>query len=298
MVTSVVVRAFDDPPIVSFQLSGGTPYGNESYWRALERFHEFLPRFNGAGGSMYYYMLPNFTDPSLGHLSVLSAFGGFANYSDASQADHIMKPLVADLGRIMGFPLSYNSTSYRKSSSLFTAFFSDPGNAGGSAILGSRIMTRDFLSTASGPKKLVSALRSLRADHTTQFQGLVVAGGQAAANADKVHSALHPVWRRALVEVIIPRGWLPTTPIPVQQAIQRNLTEVEVPILKALDPSEGGGTYLNEADGYELDFQDSFWGENYPKLYQLKQKWDPHNLFIVRSGVGSEDWDDEGMCRK
>lgn len=44
------------------------------------------------------------------------------------------------------------------------------------------------------------------------------------------------------------------------------------------------------------DLHQSFWGSNYPRLYQIKQKWDPEGLFIVRTGVGSEDWDAEGLC--
>jgi hypothetical protein len=57
------------------------------------------------------------------------------------------------------------------------------------------------------------------------------------------------------------------------------------------------GAYLNEANAYEKDFQSSFWGDNYNRLYKIKQKWDPTGLFITRSGVGSEDWDTEGLCR-
>ena len=57
------------------------------------------------------------------------------------------------------------------------------------------------------------------------------------------------------------------------------------------------GSYLNEADSEEPDFQKSFWGDNYSRLYNIKRKWDPHGVFVVRKGVGSENWDDKGLCR-
>jgi FAD/FMN-containing dehydrogenase len=45
------------------------------------------------------------------------------------------------------------------------------------------------------------------------------------------------------------------------------------------------------------NWQAANWGTNYPRLLQLKQRFDPQNLFIVRQGVGSEFWDDEQACR-
>lgn len=41
----------------------------------------------------------------------------------------------------------------------------------------------------------------------------------------------------------------------------------------------------------------SFFGkENYPRLSEIKKKYDPEDLFIVRKGVGSERWDDDALC--
>jgi hypothetical protein len=41
-----------------------------------------------------------------------------------------------------------------------------------------------------------------------------------------------------------------------------------------------------------------FWGGNYERLYNIKQEGDPRGLFISRKGVGSEDWDDVGLCTR
>ena len=57
-------------------------------------------------------------------------------------------------------------------------------------------------------------------------------------------------------------------------------------LLRAVTP--GGGSYVNEADYFEEEWQHSFWGANYSKLLEVKTSFDPHNLFCVHHGVGSE----------
>jgi FAD/FMN-containing dehydrogenase len=57
-------------------------------------------------------------------------------------------------------------------------------------------------------------------------------------------------------------------------------------VIRALAP--GAGAYVNEADYFEPDWQASFWGANYPRLREIKQRYDPANIFRVHHGVGSE----------
>lgn len=56
--------------------------------------------------------------------------------------------------------------------------------------------------------------------------------------------------------------------------------------LRAVTP--GSGSYVNEADYFEPDWQHSFWGANYPRLLDVKQRYDPANLLRVHHGVGSD----------
>ncbi|KAJ5289000.1 FAD/FMN-containing isoamyl alcohol oxidase MreA-like protein [Penicillium angulare] len=302
VVTSVTVRAFPDPPIVGFTFSGGGAFGSDSYWDAVEYLNSFLPEFNEAGGAMYYYLVPDYT-VSGEQVSMFYAEGGFANHSDVAKVNKLMKPFIKKLGEITGSPFNYTATLTPKATSLFTTNFKGPDGGGIPVILGSRLITRDLLKSADGPKQVTDAVRSLKTipGNTSigyeGIQGLVTVGPQVWANSD-LDSALHPIWRETQLHLIIARGWDVDTPFEEQQIIQNNLTQVEVPILKKLDPAPKGGAYLNEADAYDEDWKSTFWGPNYPRLRQIKQKWDPEGLFIVRTGVGSEDWDNEGLCRK
>jgi hypothetical protein len=57
-------------------------------------------------------------------------------------------------------------------------------------------------------------------------------------------------------------------------------------IIRAAAP--GAGSYVNETDYHQADWQHAFWGGNYARLLEIKHAYDPGNLFRVHHGVGSE----------
>ena len=57
------------------------------------------------------------------------------------------------------------------------------------------------------------------------------------------------------------------------------------------------GSYFNETNYFERNWQQSFWGENYSRLAEIKRKYDPLGLFYVHHGVGSEQWSHDGFTR-
>ena len=68
---------------------------------------------------------------------------------------------------------------------------------------------------------------------------------------------------------------------------------------KFRDETPGAGAYFNEADYFDDDWQENFWGmDNYMRLLDIKQKWDPEQLFYCHKCVGSEFWEEGGMCRR
>lgn len=58
------------------------------------------------------------------------------------------------------------------------------------------------------------------------------------------------------------------------------------------------GAYFNEGDYFEPNWQEVFWGRNYPRLKAIKGIVDPKGLFVCHHCVGSEDWSADGNCRK
>jgi hypothetical protein len=65
--------------------------------------------------------------------------------------------------------------------------------------------------------------------------------------------------------------------------------------LRAIAPV--AGAYVSESNFFDNAWQTSFWGSNYPKLAEVKKKYDPAGLFFVHHGVGSEEWSVDGFTR-
>jgi len=58
------------------------------------------------------------------------------------------------------------------------------------------------------------------------------------------------------------------------------------------------GSYCNECDYFQADWQRSFWGDNYARLREIKDRYDPDGLFTTHHGVGSEGWSPDGFTRR
>jgi len=69
-------------------------------------------------------------------------------------------------------------------------------------------------------------------------------------------------------------------------ALQRRAVEASMAHIRAATP--GGGSYVNEGDFFEPNWQEEFWGPHYPRLLAIKRRVDPTNLFRVHHGVGSD----------
>jgi FAD/FMN-containing dehydrogenase len=65
--------------------------------------------------------------------------------------------------------------------------------------------------------------------------------------------------------------------------------------LRAVAPN--GGAYVSESNYFEKNWQQAYWGSNYPRLAEIKKKYDPDGLFFVHNGVGSEQWSKDGFTR-
>jgi hypothetical protein len=96
--------------------------------------------------------------------------------------------------------------------------------------------------------------------------------------------------------LIVGNSWADSATIPQVQGNLTRFKDTQLPIIEQLT-GPNAGSYSNEADSLEADFQSTFFGPNYPKLSDIKTKYDPTDLFIVKAGVGSERWDKDGLCR-
>ncbi|PGG97905.1 hypothetical protein GX51_07079 [Blastomyces parvus] len=299
VVASVTVRTWPDPPMILGSVNISTPIDNsKGFWAAVKELHAALPELSENGAAGYYFIVPQTPPlPDIGTVSAITMALMFADQDDQAAVDRLLQPLTAAVEKLDNVTISTSTLASPRTNDIINGLLvGDADQTGGAVAIGSRLISRDFLVSSDGPAKLSKALSRLESQPGSVLTGHLVAGGQVAKNAGKVDSALNPAWRKALTHITFGRSWPSSTPFHEQRKVYEKITNVGVPILKALEPGQMGA-YLNEADSHESDFQESFWGENYKRLYAIKKKWDPTGLFISRRGVGSEDWDDDGLCR-
>ncbi|KAK0505036.1 FAD-binding domain-containing protein [Armillaria luteobubalina] len=141
--------------------------------------------------------------------------------------------------------------------------------------------------------------------------GHLVAGGKVSENAC-IDSAIHPAWRTAkthvtniclslkpditFFQIVLANIWEDSASLSNISSIQNAFKDSQLPILEQIAGSSGAA-YSNEADSLEEDFKTTFFGPHYPRLEDIKRRYDPNDLFIVAAGVGSDQWDKDGLCR-
>jgi FAD/FMN-containing dehydrogenase len=77
--------------------------------------------------------------------------------------------------------------------------------------------------------------------------------------------------------------------------VRSNAVHASMKALLACAP--GAGSYVNETDYFQPDWQRAFWGDHYPRLLRIKRRYDPSGLFTVHHGAGSEGWSADGFTR-
>jgi FAD/FMN-containing dehydrogenase len=129
-----------------------------------------------------------------------------------------------------------------------------------------------------------------------------LAGAPPEAIAATRDTAINPAVLDAFVLVIIGSEGAPAYPgLPGYSPDLANARHDAAEVAKAMAELRKivpePGSYLAETSYFERDWQKSFWGSNYPRLRQIKDKYDPDGLFFVHHGVGSEDWSADGFER-
>ena len=157
---------------------------------------------------------------------------------------------------------------------------------------GSRWLPLDQFEGAAG-RRLAAALFAASRHETVLLH---INKGQAGASADAVsrgrQTAMNPAVFRAAALAIVAAGGrgVPGVrghePDLAQARAGRDRVDAAMRILREATPD--AGSYVNETDYFEPDWQRALWGENYPKLLEIKRRYDPENRFSCHHCVGSE----------
>ena len=289
IVVSVTVKAYPPLPITVYLFSYNTTADSDTFWSMAAYFHSQIPQLSQNGAMGYYYVVNDPSDPDPTKRGKVLGAWLFANKT-IQQVTQIMQPMEDQI-RSANWPDPVSISNLALPQAPFHKLWlsNTPQAVGSSGRLGSWLLGSEGLS--HNVTYLATQIR--RASPAPwALLGHVVAG-PGVRNAKPVggSNAVLPAWRKAYVHAVLPRSW-PYLNTTAKDAVTNDLRAVRVPALKALEPESGA--YVNEADPTNQDWQHDYYGEHYPRLLVIKQKWDPHGVFWCKPCVGHELWEVQG----
>ncbi|KAJ0413820.1 FAD-binding domain-containing protein [Aspergillus carlsbadensis] len=254
----------------------------------------------GFGGYVYPGLATGFYSTALLATSKLSK----------TEARESLQPLIRFTNNLLG--LTFGTVNITTVPGIYdivgpgaTSLLTNANNLG--VAMSSRLIPRHYFQDQSSRANLSSILYDIfRAGQTnTQIPvlplqlNLVAPASYKLLESDKPGgpgaSSVTPVWRESLWHVIHTREWDGTTTSPATVQRYWQATHDAMRPLREFTPDSGA--YINEADTFEPNFEESFWGaENYAQLSEIKRDIDPDNLFTVHQGVGYEEDDKRYQC--
>lgn len=290
IVISMTVRLFEEGSVgrASLIFSSTTTNGTDAFWEAVDVFQSHLTTIVDDHGIVVTYVLSNDT---------LNLYVATAPNRTADQVAEIFTPMTAALAT-RGLSASAVSLTTAVADTYHDHYLATLEPALGAArsdqITSGRIVSRENMATNS--PGVTAAMRTATAGGSMNL--LCSALNTAKGVASVASTAIQPAWHTALVSCVLSQTWDWTMPWEHMLEQQEYLTTVVDPALKAATP--GSGTYLNEANFQEADWQTTFYGTNYARLKSIKAKYDPNDLLYGLTAVGSEAWEadsDGRLCR-
>lgn len=155
----------------------------------------------------------------------------------------------------------------------------------------------------SNKSKLVEALyQASRLAPTTLHINKGLSGAPEAVIKEVRNTATNPAVTDAAALVIMAAGSNQVYPgvkgkEPDEETAKSAANNITQAMSYFIKLAPNAGSYVNESDYFQKNWQQAFWGENYERLLSIKRKVDPEDLFICHHCVGSGVWDKDGMCK-
>ncbi|KAK1982749.1 hypothetical protein LZ30DRAFT_624744 [Colletotrichum cereale] len=214
-----------------------------------------------------------------------------------SETMQLFAPVAAKINPLSdaGFTVFITQEVFPDYGSYYTKNSAIPGGAGGVSALSSRLLGR-------------SALKGSRAELRKTMETVAGADGKVVAHTVVLHgleaspvmrdetAAVQPGWHDSILLDIFER---PIFDEPTKAEMFNDIRHNIAPIYHRLSPNTG--TYMNEGDWGDADYQENFYSSNWETLSDIKAKYDPDGVFYCQTCVGSDEWetDEKGaLCRR
>lgn len=281
VVTSIVIMAYPKIKVttMTFSYTMSSTLSADTFWNGLRIYMTYFPTFPDAGTYGYFNIAPNGNG---GFTFTFDPFWG-ANLTQP-ELETLVAPFLDEL-KASGIPVTPVYTEY---TSLYPAWnTSFPPEVVGSWTnhAGSRLFPRENFVNQTLLNETLAVVR-----YAIESGAILVGYNiKSAINPQaNQNNSVNPAWRETLTHFILPALWGANATLAEIANASETLTNDWISKWRAVSP--GAGSYFAEGDINEPDFQQSFYGSYYPRLYALKQQLDPWGLFYAPTAVGSEDW--------
>lgn len=290
VMTNVTLKTYPTPPVSLLSLQLTMSSATDDIWDMIAYILTQYPYLSNKTITAY----PEIAATTSGNTTTLYFTADFRSISPQVVPYLLaaMQPIISHIQSTWpAASLNYTTSSYPTFYSHFlaTAYSAPPGY---NFRLGSRLLDAPTLTGN------LTALTSTVKSFCSQFGcGPLLLGGKGIWDAVPRggSDAVNPAWRKTVVHFVTGALWAENNATAKASAV--TAMEQRVTYLRDLLPNSGA--YLNEANQDEPDFQQAFWGTNYPKLAAIKKAYDPTDVFWCHPCVGNEGWKEVGdmLCR-
>ncbi|KAI0403288.1 FAD binding domain-containing protein [Xylaria palmicola] len=292
IITSAIVKAHPATSLLSYPLSFSVQPTRDSptnvtepFWAAFDAFHKFGIDIIDSGGTSYSSVTriapqSGSGAPAGARFSATIEMPGMS----ATQLTAFVKPLY---DRISGLGVNVPVASVTQASNWQDVSHGVGDTPGSGGRFASRIFPRVSF---EDPTRFTATQKAIRntVEAGYMFHGINLAPTLDVAGYPGSGSAVNTAFRIAAMHADIFMGG--TLRGLSAQGVREAHTRFNVYMDQIREATPEGGSYLNEGDIEEPEWQKAFFGGNYERLVEVKTSWDPWGLFYTPVGVGSESW--------
>lgn len=288
VLTSAVVKVHPRIPVIAstWNVMTSETVSADAFWELVRFFWDSFPAYNKAKTYSYGNLMKLGPGTYMWNMAPF-----FATNKTIAEYESLVAPLYKKAVEL-NITLAANTTHYDSVYTAYQATFATynyyVGAAG--AIPGSRLLPTENWADDGVRNQTFAAIQNI----VEKALMINVYHQHAADEQNTGINSVNPAFRNLQSQLVAIANVTDLTAAGWKDADDALNSEIMAPLRRV---SPAGGAYGNEANIGEPDWQQSFWGKNYARLFELKKKYDPTELFYVHHGVGSEGWvvEDNGV---
>ncbi|KAF8187168.1 FAD-binding domain-containing protein [Pholiota molesta] len=164
----------------------------------------------------------------------------------------------------------------------FTDFFDtfiapNTDSVGRPQVMATRLIPSDAFSDEVLIESMINAMLD------SDFSQILAVTPYGFKDYEKDGTSVHPAWRDSVWHSLMSYFSNFDSTLEDRIAQYKKLTRLWATVRERTAHS---GVYMNEADIYEPDYENAFWGKHYDRLLEIKNKYDPHRILDCWRCVG------------